>query len=140
MKLLVTAKSLGKKRPVLDNYPIELNLESDSTTRVLIEKLVLRQVEDHNQRKSESTMIDFLTELALSEEVVKGSVKFNEQYNQKLANSQRALETVIQAFEDGLIAFFLRDVQLEDLDEVVHVNDGDSITIIRLTFLAGSSW
>lgn len=140
MKLSFTVKSLGKKKPVLNSIFIELDLKTESSTKELLEKLVEQQVNEFNSRKGVSNLIDFLQEGALQENAASGSVKFNEQYNETTADKEKAVLNVIQAFEDGLIALFVRDNQLEDLNETVSLNEEDSITIIRLTFLAGSYW
>jgi hypothetical protein len=54
-----------------------------------------------------------------------------------LTNAQA---TVLQAFEDGIIALFKDDKALETLDELIEVEDMDCFTLIRLSFLAGSVW
>lgn len=140
MKLSFTVKSLGKKRPLLDRIVIDLDLQPESSTQQLLEKIVAQQVEAYNLRKEDSNLIDFFQEETLDNNAKTGSVKFNEHYNRTVADKEKATSTVLQAFEDGLIAFFVNDRQLEDLNELVCLREDDAITILRLTFLAGSIW
>ena len=140
MKLAFTVKTLGKKRPALDAVLIDLDILSETTTQDLIKKIVEQQVAAFNARKESTNLIRILNEESIAEIAGSGSVKFNEQYNQENANTEKSTQTVLQAFEDGLIAFFLNNDQLEKLDESISLSDGDTITIIRLTFLAGRSW
>ena len=46
----------------------------------------------------------------------------------------------VQGFEDGLFRVFLGDRELENLDEKVEFAEGNEITFIRLTMLAGRMW
>lgn len=140
MKFSFTVKSLGKKRAWFDHVAIELSVLSESTTQDLLGKIVEQQVDAFNLRKEDTNLIDFLKEETLEENAVSGSVKFNEQYNRTNADKAKAIEMVLQAFEDGLIAFFLNDHQLEEINEPISLSDGDAITLIKLTFLAGRSW
>ena len=140
MKFIFTIKSLGKKRPFLNKIGIDLDIEFDTTLRFLLKELVLQQVNEFNERKNSSTLIQFMNESSIKEKAKAGNVKFNEQYNITKADEVKAIETVLLAFEDGLIAFFLNDNQLENLDTPIQLNDDDNISIIRLSFLSGAIW
>ena len=56
------------------------------------------------------------------------------------AELSKAIETAVQGFEDGLFRVFLGDRELENLDEKVEFAEGNEITFIRLTMLAGRMW
>lgn len=140
MKLIFTIKSLGKKRPFLNKIDISIDIESDTNLRELLGKIVLQQVKEFNERKSSSNLIQFMNESTIKDNADTGSVKFNDQYNLTEADEVKAIETVLLAFEDGLIAFFLNDNQLENLDTSIQLNDDDNISIIRLSFLSGAIW
>jgi outer membrane protein TolC len=68
------------------------------------------------------------------------SVKFNEQYNTQLAEYDKSVDTVLQAFEDGLIAFFVDEEQIVALSQTINLDETSSITIVKLTFLSGTFW
>ena len=43
-------------------------------------------------------------------------------------------------FQDGLFRVFLGDTELTELDEKLELQEGDTVTFIRLTMLAGRMW
>ena len=69
-----------------------------------------------------------------------GKVGFGNIYNEKKADVSRAQENVIMAFEDGLVRVFIGDCEQEKLDDNIDLKEGDVLTFIRLTFLAGRMW
>lgn len=140
MKLSFSVKSIGKKKAFIESVSIDLDLESNTTIKALLEKLIIHQVDEYNKRKEDPNLIYFLNESAIKEKSEDGNIKFNEQYNKKIAKQDKAIEIVFQAFEDGLIAFFLNGNQFENLNDSISINESDSVTIIKLSFLAGSIW
>jgi hypothetical protein len=141
MNLLFTVKTLGKKRPYLRDIEIALNISSSCRVADFLTSLVNQQVDAYNQRQSDKTLISFIGEEKIKEQLsTNGNIKFNERYNQIFAEKDKAIETVLLAFEDGLIALFIEDKQYEDLKQQLELKEGDSISILRLTFLAGSIW
>ena len=58
----------------------------------------------------------------------------------KAKDRVRALDTAYLAFEDGLYCIFINDEQSEKLDDSLNLKDGDILTFIRLTMLAGRMW
>ncbi len=140
MILNFSVKSLGKKRAHIDNLSIQLNLNDETSVAELLEQLVHQQVEVFNKRIGENNLFDFLSDEHISKSSLEGRVKFNETYNDKKADPIKALRVVNLAFEDGLIALFHNGNRLESIDEVFNIQESDSISIIRLTFLAGSIW
>ena len=69
-----------------------------------------------------------------------GKIAFGIVYGEKKPDVQKAIETAVQGFEDGLFRVFLGDRELENLDEKVEFAEGNEITFIRLTMLAGRMW
>lgn len=49
-------------------------------------------------------------------------------------------ETAMLGFQDGLFRVFLGDTELTELDEKLELQEGDTVTFIRLTMLAGRMW
>jgi len=64
----------------------------------------------------------------------------DEVHGDKKANLEKALDTAYLAFEDGLYCIFINDEQTEKLDDSLNLKDGDILTFIRLTMLAGRMW
>lgn len=140
MKLTFSLKSLGKKRPFLHNLPIDLDVKDCNTLKDFFKVLVVQQVETYNQKRESSTLVEFLNEEGIKQKAESGKVGFGAIYNENKAEADKAIQTVLQAFEDGLIAIFIGDEQIESLDEKVDLNESDSISIIKLSFLSGTMW
>ena len=139
MKIHFSIKRLGKKRPFLSQLPIEIPGEYGAPypLQTILEQIVQQQVAAFNQKREEKSLFSFFKEEELTQEAQTGSVKFGEIYNDTQADLQKAIETVLLAFEDGLIAIFIDDSQIESLDQEIVIQETTIFTIIRLTFLAG---
>ena len=140
MQLSFALKSLGKKKAYINDVSIDIDISANTTVKELLLQIVSQQVKVFNQRKEAPNLLVYLNEKALSDTAETGQVKFNEQYNTTLTDEVKAKETVRMAFEDGLIALFINDEQLEDINQSILLKTNDSITLIRLTFLVGSIW
>ena len=53
---------------------------------------------------------------------------------------EEAVAVAVQAFEDGLYRVFVNGEEAEKLDERLALQDGDEVSLIRLTMLAGRIW
>jgi hypothetical protein len=141
MQLSFTLKSLGKKKAYINNVSIDINIFANTTVKELLLQVVSQQVIAFNKRKEDSNLLVYLSEEDIFNKFGEtGNVKFNEQYNPIQADEEKAKEAVLLAFEDGLIAFFINEEQFDDLNQSIILKENDSITLIRLTFLAGSIW
>ncbi|HAS40802.1 MAG TPA: hypothetical protein DCS93_10000 [Microscillaceae bacterium] len=147
MKIYFSVKRLGKKRPFIDRKTIEIegNYQESYALQTILTQIVTQQVNEFNQRREEKSLFTFLKEDALTEENIKeeaatGQVKFGAIYNAEKAQLEKAIETVLLAFEDGLIAVFVNDDQIEDLSQLIMVDENTVFTFVRLTFLVGRSW
>ncbi|WP_276381673.1 hypothetical protein [Flavobacterium sp. H4147] len=144
MNISISIKQLGKKHPLLQEKNISLdNTTSIITVRTFLELIVKNQVE-----LFESSSFEFEDEdkIHLPKEnylpilTDNGKVGFGALYNHNQVDLAKAQENAIQAFEDGLYAVFYGEDQLETLNEEIDLSKNNSITFIRLTFLAGSYW
>ncbi|MDR2704908.1 MAG: hypothetical protein LBC02_03930, partial [Planctomycetaceae bacterium] len=69
-----------------------------------------------------------------------GKVGFDAKYNDKKQDIDKAVAAVLLAFEDGLFRVFCDDNELTNLDNIISFANGNTLTFIRLTMLAGCSW
>ena len=139
MNIYIKLKSVGKRRPILENSPYNLP-EGISTLRQLIETVVRQEVEKYNSRGTENMLVPFLTDTEISEKSTVGKVGFGRLYSDKKANPEKAIETALQGFEDGLFRVVINDFEITDIDDPIRINENDILTFIRLTFLAGRLW
>lgn len=141
MKICYSVKQLGKKHPIIKQEYLEIEALSIPTTlRLLLQAIVKQQVQAYNDRKETPTVLNVLNTEQIKEASQEGKVTFGDSENTTLAIENTAIETALQAFEDGLFAIFLGEEQIESLEEVLTFDETSIFTFIRLTFLAGSIW
>ena len=137
MKIIINVKGLSKKKVI---HQEEMELKNKiSTTKDLIAELVKINVEKFNKKIDDKNILSIIT----NENIVKaariGKIG-DEVHGDKKANLEKALDTAYLAFEDGLYCIFINDEQSEKLDDSLNLKDGDILTLIRLTMLAGRIW
>ncbi|BAP33535.1 uncharacterized protein CHSO_4498 [Chryseobacterium sp. StRB126] len=144
MDIKVTVKQLGRKHPVLSEQKIEIAYEDSMIfLENLLKLIVQQQVEEFNAKSFEFEDEDYTkipTDNYLNILTDTGKIGFGSIYNLNKANVQKAQDSVIQAFEDGMFAVFYNDEQLESLNQTIDLSLQHTFTFIRLTFLAGSYW
>jgi hypothetical protein len=151
MKIYIKLKSAGKRKPALEDIPFvlpdlqELN-DKCFTLRRLIEIIVRQEAAKYNARGTENMLVPFLTETEIEDQKNAGKVGFGRLYSDKRADPEKAVLTALQGFEDGLFrvvtgnSYNNENNEVSELDSVVNINEGDTLTFIRLTFLAGRLW
>jgi hypothetical protein len=139
MNVYVKLKSLGKRRPVLENTPYCLP-EGIGSLRMLIEAVVRQEAEKYNSRGAENMLVQFLSEAEISDQSTAGKVGFGRLYSDKKIDPDKAVGVALQGFEDGLFRVVVNDAEASDLDAALAISENDVVTFIRLTFLAGRLW
>ena len=136
MKVYISAKQIKKRGNQVTAYPYELRTVPNSL-RQLITILVSDSVEEYNRRLQEKEGNMILTKGDIDDLSQVGKIGFGIPFGSRNADLQDALETAIQGFEDGLYRFFVGEQEIESLDAPLHLQEKDSITIIRLVMLTG---
>lgn len=137
MKIIINVKGLSRKK-VIHQEEIELK-NKISTTKDLIAELVKINVEKFNKKIDERDILSIMTNENIAKAARIGKIG-DEVHGDKKANLEKALDTAYLAFEDGLYCIFINDEQSEKLDDSLNLKDGDILTLIRLTMLAGRMW
>ena len=142
MQIQISIKQLGKKRPALGAKSINIGLLEGMAYALhdVLREVMTQQVEEFNQKREENNLFTYFKKDALEQAASIGRVSFGEIYNNEKADLNKAIDTIFLAFEDGLIAVFVDDVQLESLEQTIRLTSESTVTFIRLTFLAGSIW
>ena len=139
MELQMTVKQAGKKQAMLTRKSICLPLEAgEHRVQVLLQQLVRQQVEAFHIRRSKQEKGEFW----LLSDATSGPGKFGGTPAPESGQIEveQAIQTTELAFRDGLFAMFHHETRLESLEESILISDGDHLTFIRLTFLAGGYW
>ena len=137
MKIIINVKGLSRKK-VIHQEEVELT-NKVSTTKDLITELVKINVEKFNKKIDDKDILSIMTNEYIAEAARSGKIG-DEVHGDKKANLEKALDTAYLAFEDGLYCIFINDEQSEKLDDSLNLKDGDILTFIRLTMLAGRMW
>ena len=137
MKIIINVKGLSRKK-VIHQEEVEL-INKVSTTKDLITELVKINVEKFNKKIDDKDILSIMTNEYIAEAARSGKIG-DEVHGDKKANLEKALDTAYLAFEDSLYCIFINDEQTEKLDDSLNLKDGDILTFIRLTMLAGRMW
>ena len=137
MKIIVNVKGLSRKKVI---HQEEMELKNKiTTTKDLITELVKINVEKFNKKIDDKNILSIITNENIAKAARIGKIG-DEVHGDKKANLEKALDTAYLAFEDGLYCIFINDEQSEKLDDSLNLKDGDILTLIRLTMLAGRIW
>ncbi|WP_427170939.1 cytochrome P450 [Fusobacterium nucleatum] len=137
MKIIINIKGLSQKKVI---YKEEVELSNKiSTTKDLITELVKINVKKFNQKMDDKDILSIMTNEYIAEAAKSGKIG-DEVHGDKRANLEKALDTAYLAFEDGLFYIFVNDEQTQKLDDSLNLKDGDVLTFIKLTMLAGRMW
>ena len=139
MNILINAKSIGKRKNAPTSIPYSLPANI-STLSGLIAAIVNIEVSRYNSKEPESVFLPYLTESDIENQSTTGKVGFGSIYSNKKANAEKAVEVALQGFEDGLFRVTINGEEIKELESPVTLEDGDVLTFIRLTFLAGRLW
>ena len=148
MIVQVNQKSIGKNRRI-KTVPLEFE-KAPLNVYELIEETVRIMVRDFIKRAKNK-------EAPLTEEQIKdlseiGRVSFGIIYNDKMPDADKAVETAVTAYRDGLVAIFINDELVEvdskqptpteeELKESrIELKENDTVSFVRLTMLAGRMW
>lgn len=137
MKIIINIKGLSRKK-IIHQEEVELTNEI-SVTKDLITELVKINVEKFNKKIDDKNVLSVMTNEYIAEVARNGKIG-DEVHRDKKANLKKALDTAYLSFEDGLYCIFINDEQSEKLDDSLNLKDGDVLTFIRLTMLAGRMW
>lgn len=140
--ITIEGKSLGSKKRLFEDFsvPIPPSDAGDSgmTLRDLIDSTVRQQVAAFNQRQTDKSFIRVLTEKQIEEGVEGGKVDSGgSDIATKTVESEEAVATALQAFEDGMYLISIDGEEYRGLDETLFLNEQSRVTFIRLAFLAG---
>ena len=155
MILNINVKQIGKRRQKISTVQIEYK-DDIFTIGEFIEETVKIMIAQFKQRvelsKLNNNLEPYSTE-KIDDLIEIGKVSFGIINNEKILDERKAIDIALQAFEDGLVRIFVNDEEVgkDDLDirnmdinnpnlrqtEKIHLSSGDTVTFIRMTFLAG---
>ena len=144
MKLNINIKQMGKKGRRVKPVPFEYD-RCPATAGELIEDTVRIMVKAFIERQKLS--VESHVPEALSDETMKsmaeiGKIAFGYIYNDKEPNEDKAVDTALLAYEDGMVRLFINgeDVEYKKEGTPISLSERDEVTFVRLAMLAGRMW
>jgi hypothetical protein len=139
VKIYVTVKSLAKKKNYITKDEVNIQ-ETPATLRKLIAAIVIENVQEFNNQKTEMPIISYLSKSDIELKGLSGKIGFNSKYNKNVQDADEASDVAITAFQDGLYKVFIEENEISDLDEPLVINDEAEVAFIKFTMLAGRMW
>lgn len=131
-------KRAGKQKKE-DLLPVPFSLERrPDTVRELLTELVRLSVGQYNERRDDGRLLPWLTRESIGDQTLAGKVSFGTRGGSD-ADPDRAVESAISCFEDGIYRVFDGEEELTDLEQALSWDEeGQRVfTFIRLTMLSG---
>lgn len=135
--LVISGKVLGKTRPVFTDWELELADDRPTTLRSLLSEIVRAEVAAFQARQSQRRLIQILSPAQIRLGLEQGKIESGGSELNQDVNAETAVETALQAFEDGLYFVFLDDQQQENLDDAISLQPNSQLLFLRLVALVG---
>ncbi len=142
IKLVMEARLLGQKRPLLADWVMTLPLdltgqEALLPLRDILTQVVLAEVDAFQQRQEERRLARILGPAQIAAGLAGGKVDPAEHDLPPAVDAEAAVATALQGFEDGLYFVFVEGAQVTGLDDPVALRPEIHLTLVRLVALAG---
>jgi hypothetical protein len=136
----LSVKQLGKRRAIIEQIPLLISdkFYENPTLEQFLRLVVTQQVEQFNDKVDRKNILPFLSSKEIEERANHGKISFGEIYNSEKANIEKAIDTAIQSFEDGIFLVLIDGEKKENLSETIDLKQGSEVVFIRLTMLVGS--
>jgi hypothetical protein len=140
----VSGKALGRKKPLFADFSIPFPPDLDGgdggalTLRDLITRVVAAEVEAFRKRQHDNSFLRALTARQIEAGAAKGKIDSGgRDLPKQEIDTEEAVGTALQAFEDGLYLVVLDGQEQRDLDREVRLTPDSRVTFVRLVMLAG---
>lgn len=136
MQININIKQLSKRGRRVKPIPFEYN-EPFETVEDFIKETVKIMYKAFMAQEAQSKV---LSGEEINNMAEAGKIAFGLIYGDKSVTLDKAVETALLAYKDGLVRLFIGDEEAGNPESKISLKDGDSVTFIRLTFLAGRIW
>ncbi|MDR2477784.1 MAG: hypothetical protein LBD48_00570 [Treponema sp.] len=135
MRIYIRGKAAGKRRDMLEKQPLEIPGGIDSAEK-LIEHLVRENIRSYNQQNIDAPYFQYLSRQELEDGVYSGKVGFGGRKNERQADEEESARNALQCFSDGIYRVLVNEAEALP-GGPLSLNEGDTVTFIRLVMLAG---
>ena len=137
IQIYVFLKHMGNIARKVKAHPFVLE-RTPHTLRELIAESVRACIRAYRERGENADAPKPLTDEQFAGMREVGKFAFGVHYNQNAVSEEKAVETAIEAFSDGLVRIFKGNEELTALDGEIEVGEGDVFTFVKLTMLTGT--
>ena len=134
--LTISGKVLGKSQNLFTTRQMDLPAQS-LTLGELLTQIVTAEVSAFKARQADRRMTKVLGLVDIEAGVAIGKVSSGGSELNQIVDVGKAVETALQAFEDGFYLVFIDDRQQEDLQATVALTSSSELLFLRLTPLVG---
>ncbi len=139
--LTVSAKAIGRKKPLFDDYsvppPSAVASGQPVTLRELIGHVVRAEIAAFEKRQADRRLLKALTARQIADGLAVGKVQDGGSEIDQIVDPDEAVATAVEAFSDGLFLVVVDETEVKELDRIVHLTESSRLTFIRFTMLAG---
>ena len=139
MKVYVNIKQIGKRKNKIDRKEYEIKGKIGTVKDLLIEFVTIN-VKEFNEALTENDVVPYLTDEKINDLSDAGKISFGVDYNGKKQDLEKAIENVLQSYEDGIYRVFVNDEEIGKINDKMDLQENDELTFVRLTMLAGRMW
>ncbi len=142
--ITVEARVLGRPRPVLDHWSVDVPLQPGEigggglTLRELIARVVRAEVAAFAERERTRTLVRVLSAREVEAGAARGRIDAGGRAPGAPVDAEAAVGTALNGFEDGLYLVILDEQEQSDLDAQVYPREDSRLVFLRLCFLAGA--
>jgi hypothetical protein len=135
MNIFIRVKAAGKRRDMLEK---QSRAVPDGTDRAekLIEHLVRENVRAYNAKTVDAPFFQYLSQQELEDGEHTGKIAFGDRKNEKNQDEEEAVKNALQCFTDGLYRVLINETEALP-GAPFSLQEGDTVTFIRLVMLAG---
>ena len=138
MTVYLKIKAMAKRKPLIERVPFNID-GPVSTSNELVASVVRQNVDAYNKKAVDAPLFPYLTDDSLADGAASGKVGFKDRKNENTQDADKAVENALVCFDDGIFKLFINDAE-KGFNEPLQLKDGDEVTFIRLTMLAGRLW
>lgn len=147
MELQVQIKQAGKRQNKITTAKLLLK-EAPQT----IEELLIFTVKaTHSAHLKKTKLVEafengdvshaiLYTQEQMEDRALAGKIDFGFLKSEKTVSEKQAIETALQAFDDGIVVVFIDGERYEDLREELQLKGSETITFVKLAMLSGRMW
>ena len=136
--IYIKIKSIAKRKSVVAGIPFIVDGDI-ATSDGLVEHIVRQMVREYNLGATDKSLLPYLTDDEIANRERAGKIGFDERKNENNQDEDGAVENALLCFSDGIFRMFVNEEEVF-MGQDVKLCEGDEITFVRLTMLAGRLW